>query len=109
MQVSCPDSCLYKRNLFFHREARKLYPRPRVGNACSDGMEAGFYDVCMPTCMGKESENRIWYACKKASDELPKPTMARWCEHGYREGYRAASIKLEGVFSAADGTDGGDL
>ena len=39
------------------REARKLYPRPRLGNACSDGMEKGYYDACVPMCLGKKSEN----------------------------------------------------
>jgi hypothetical protein len=79
-------------------DAKKLYPRPRVGDACIRGMENGFYDVCVPACLAKAPENRIWSACKKSSNELPKPTMGKWCEHGYREGYRAASIKLEGVF-----------
>ena len=61
-------------------------------------MEAGYYDVCMPLCLHQRIENRQWYACKKVSDELPKPTMARWCEHGYGEGFRAAQNKLGGVF-----------
>lgn len=70
-------------------------------------MEAAFYDVCVPTCLGKDTENRIWQSCKKVSDELPKPTMARWCEHGYREGFRTTVLKLEGVFSGAGASTGG--
>jgi hypothetical protein len=68
-------------------------------------MEQGFYDVCVPSCLGKTPQNGIAAACKKASHELPKPTMGKWCEHGYREAYRTSSIKLEGMFGEAAAGD----
>lgn len=73
-------------------------------------MEIGYYDACIPMCLNKPVENRQWYACQKVSNELPKPTMARWCEHGYLEGYRGALQKLQGVFQAdSSESNSGDL
>lgn len=72
-------------------------------------MESAFYDYCVPTCLGRSPENRIWHACKKASDELPKPTMGKWCEHGYREGYRATVLKLDGFLDALTDESSQDL
>lgn len=72
-------------------------------------METGYYDVCMPLCLGQKVENRQWYACRKVSDELPKPTMARWCEHGYVAGFNAAGRALVNVFQSDSGSsDGSD-
>jgi hypothetical protein len=61
-------------------------------------------DACLAMCSGQPRQNRIAYACRLARDELPKPTISKWCENGYRGGFQAASAYYANVF-----TDAGEI
>jgi hypothetical protein len=69
-----------------------------VGDYCSIAMEQGFSDVCVPLCLGDEPVNRIVQACRHASMEQPRPTVRRWCEHGYKQAYDKTSEDLANHF-----------
>lgn len=62
-------------------------------------MEQGFSDVCVPLCLGDEPVNRIVQACRHASMEQPRPTVRRWCEHGYKVAYDKTSTDLANHFT----------
>ena len=64
------------------REAKKVLPRPKVGEYCTNAMEQGFQDVCLNLCRGERPINEVSQACKNAAMEMPRPTVRRWCEHG---------------------------
>jgi len=81
------------------REARKTLPKPKVGDFCSIAMEQGFSDVCIPLCLGDEPVNRIVQSCRHAAMEQPRPTVRRWCEHGYNVAYQKTSVDLQNHFS----------
>lgn len=85
------------------REAKKILPRPKVGDYCSVAMEQGFSDACIPLCMGQVPVPRIAQACRAAATEIPKPTVRNWCQHGYRQGYQKTAADLKNHFSAVDG------
>lgn len=61
-------------------------------------MEQGFSDACIPLCMGEQPSQRIAQACRAAAMEMPRPTVRKWCEHGYREGYTATVNDLRSHF-----------
>ena len=82
-----------------YRDARKTLPKPKVGDFCSIAMEQGFSDVCIPLCMGEEPVNRIVQACRHASMEMPRPTVRKWCEHGYNRGYDKTWETLQNHFT----------
>jgi hypothetical protein len=87
----------------FDREARKTLPKPKVGDYCSIAMEQGFSDVCVSLCVGEEPVNRIVQACRHASMEQPRPTVRRWCEHGYKVAYDKTSVDLANHFQVEPG------
>lgn len=82
------------------KEAKKILPRPKVGDFCSVAMEQGFSDACIPLCMGEVPVPRIAQACRAASMEMPRPTIRKWCEHGYKQGYHKTSADLKSHFAA---------
>mmetsp|Transcript_3594 Transcript_3594/g.5579 ORF Transcript_3594/g.5579 Transcript_3594/m.5579 type:complete len:128 (-) Transcript_3594:162-545(-) len=82
-------------------EAKKVLPRPKVGDYCTSAMEKGYFDSCMSLCQGRKPQYRISQTCMEASHELPKPTVSRWCEHGYREGFTAATNTFKDIFQPA--------
>jgi hypothetical protein len=83
---------------YFCSDAKKVLPRPKVGDFCSIAMEQGFSDACIPLCMGEQPTQRIAQACRAAAMEMPRPTVRKWCEHGYREGYSATVNDLRSHF-----------
>ena len=94
--------CLYYICVFFS-EAKKVLPRPKVGDFCSIAMEQGFSDACIPLCMGETNPvPRIAQACRAAAMEMPRPTVRKWCEHGYRSGFQKTVTDLKNHFGKGD-------
>jgi hypothetical protein len=81
-----------------HREAKKTLPRPKVGDFCTIAMEQGFKDACTMLCTGNKPVPRIAQACRAAAIEMPRPTVRKWCEHGYRQGYSKTVDSLKTYF-----------
>jgi hypothetical protein len=50
-------------------------------------MEQGFSDVCVALCMGQTPVARVAQTCRSAALEMPRPTVRKWCEHGYTVAY----------------------
>lgn len=61
-------------------------------------MEQGFADACISLCMGERPISRLAQSCSKASSEMPKPTVRRWCEHGYNVAFTKSVKDLRGQF-----------
>ena len=62
-------------------------------------MEQGFSDACIPMCMGEaQPVPRIAQACRAAAMEMPRPTVRKWCEHGYRQGFQKTLSDLKTHF-----------
>ena len=80
------------------KDAKKTLPRPKVGDVCSIAMEQGFSDVCVPLCEGESPTNRMAIACRAAAAEMPRPTVRRWCEHGYKTAYSKSLSGLSQTF-----------
>lgn len=87
------------------RNAKKTLPRPKIGDFCSNAMEQGFSDACVPLCMGEKPKNRVANACRSAAMEMPRPTVRKWCEHGYNEGYGKTNRELRSHFPAETNTE----
>lgn len=79
-------------------------PRPKVGDFCSLAMEQGFADVCLPLCTDQQPSYRVSQACRTAAMEMPRPTVRKWCEHGYTVAYEKAMIDLKNHFNTGDTT-----
>jgi hypothetical protein len=62
-------------------------------------MEDGFKDACFSLCRDERPVPRISQSCRAASMELPRPTVRKWCEHGYRQGYKATMDSLTNYFT----------
>jgi hypothetical protein len=75
-----------------------LLPRPKIGDYCTRAMEDGFKDACFSLCRDEKPVPRISQSCRAASMELPRPTVRKWCEHGYRQGYKATIDSLMNYF-----------
>jgi len=84
------------------RDAKKVLPRPKVGDFCSTAMEQGFKDACFALCQGQEPVPKIAQACRAAAIELPRPTIRNWCEHGYRQGYDKTVADMWNYFKVAE-------
>ena len=69
------------------RDAKKTLPKPKVGDFCSIAMEQGFSDACVALCMDEKPVARLAQSCRSAAVEMPRPTVRRWCEHGYRTAF----------------------
>ena len=61
-------------------------------------MEQGFADACIPLCMGERPTSRLAQSCSKAASEMPKPTVRKWCEHGYNVAFTKSLKDLRGQF-----------
>lgn len=80
------------------RDAKKVLPRPKVGDFCSMANDQGFLDACNDLCAGKIPVSRLAQTCRAASQEMPRPTVRRWCEHGYQTSFAAAKRSLATQF-----------
>jgi len=69
-----------------------------VGDFCSVAMEQGFGDACLDLCMGKIPVSRLSHHCRAASMEMPRPTVRRWCEHGYSTAFAKTKKELATTF-----------
>jgi hypothetical protein len=85
-----------------HRNAKKTLPRPKIGDFCSNAMEMGFSDACVPLCIGEKPRNRVAQSCRAASMEMPRPTVRKWCEHGYNEGFSKTYRELNNHFQSEE-------
>lgn len=65
------------------RDAKKLLPRPKIGDFCDMGMEQAYSDACIAICTEEKVVSRIAQTCRAAAIEMPRPTVRKWCEHGY--------------------------
>lgn len=83
-------------NLF--REAKRTLPRPKVGDFCSNAMEQGFSDACVSLCMEERPVPRVAQTCRAAAIEMPRPTVRRWCEHGYNVAFEKTIKDLSSHF-----------
>ncbi len=61
-------------------------------------MEQAYSDVCMPLCLEESPVNRLAQSCRAAAIEMPRPTVRRWCEHGYSTAFQKANRELEKYF-----------
>lgn len=84
------------------KDAKRTLPRPKVGDFCSIAMEQGFSDVCLALCMEETVVSRIAQACRGAAVEQPRPTVRRWCEHGYMKAFEITQGKLRNHFDSVD-------
>lgn len=85
------------------RDAKKVLPRPKVGDFCSHAMEQAYSDACMDLCHGHVPVSRLAQSCRAASMEMPRPTVRRWCEHGYTQGFEATRKGLATYFVDVNG------
>lgn len=81
-----------------HREAKRTLPRPKVGDFCSTAMEQGFSDACIALCMDQVPVGRVSQTCRAAAIEMPRPTVRRWCEHGYNVAFQKTVKDLSEYF-----------
>jgi hypothetical protein len=51
-------------------------------------MEQGFSDACVALCMEQQPVARVAQTCRSAAIEMPRPTVRRWCEHGYNVAFQ---------------------
>lgn len=85
-----------------YREAKRTLPRPKVGDFCSTAMEQGFSDVCVAYCMNQVPVARVAQTCRSAAIEMPRPTVRKWCEHGYNVAYAKTLKDLKNYWKAGD-------
>lgn len=83
---------------FHPRDAKRTLPRPKVGDFCSNAMEQGFSDACVALCMNERPVPRVAQACRAAAIEMPRPTVRRWCEHGYNTAFSKTIKDLKSHF-----------
>lgn len=96
----CNDLRFEVLTLSICKDAKKILPRPKVGDFCSTAMEQGFSDACVSLCMGEKPIVRVAQTCRAAAIEMPRPTVRRWCEHGYNMAFQKAVVELKGHFKA---------
>lgn len=61
-------------------------------------MEQGFSDACVALCMEQQPVARVAQTCRSAAIEMPRPTVRRWCEHGYNVAFQKTMKDLTGYF-----------
>ena len=83
----------------FDREAKRTLPRPKVGDFCTTAMEQGFSDACVALCMEQQPVGRVAQTCRAAAIEMPRPTVRRWCEHGYMVAFQKTLNDLGAHFA----------
>ena len=84
--------------LSLNREAKRTLPRPKVGDFCTIAMEQGFADACVPLCTDVRPVSRVAQVCRSAAMEMPRPTVRKWCEHGYSVAYEKTLRDLRSHF-----------
>ena len=57
-------------------------------------MEQGFSDACTSLCLGQRPVPRVAQSCRSAAIEMPRPTVRKWCEHGYNIAYSKTKAEL---------------
>lgn len=62
-------------------------------------MEQGFSDACVALCMEQQPVARVAQSCRAAAIEMPRPTVRRWCEHGYNVAFQKTLNDLRTHFS----------
>lgn len=58
-------------------------------------MEQGFSDACVALCMNETPKHRVAQTCRAAAIEMPRPTVRRWCEHGYNVAFTKTTKDLK--------------
>jgi hypothetical protein len=58
-------------------------------------MEQGFSDACVALCMNETPKHRVAQTCRAAAIEMPRPTVRKWCEHGYNVAYQKTMKDLK--------------
>jgi len=66
-------------------------------------MEQGFSDACVNLCLGQEPVARLAQTCRSAAIEMPRPTIRKWCEHGYTVAFQKTVKDLLHYFDQAEG------
>lgn len=61
-------------------------------------MEQGFSDACVSLCMEQRPVARVAQTCRAAAVEMPRPTVRRWCEHGYNTAFSKTQEDLASHF-----------
>ena len=89
----------YNLRFLFPSDAKKTLPRPKVGDFCSVAMEQAFSDACVSLCMGQSPVPRLAQTCRAAAIEMPRPTIRKWCEHGYTVSFQKTVQDLSNHFS----------
>ena len=51
------------------------------------GMEQAYSDACIALCQEEKAVSRIAQTCRAAAIEMPRPTVRKWCEHGYNAAF----------------------
>lgn len=64
-------------------------------------MEQGFSDACVALCMDQQPVGRVAQTCRAAAIEMPRPTVRRWCEHGYNVAFSKTVKDLATYFRSA--------
>lgn len=57
-------------------------------------MEQAFSDACVALCLNERPVSRVAQSCRAAAVEMPRPTVRRWCEHGYNVAFTKTSKDL---------------
>ena len=65
-------------------------------------MEQGYSDACFAMCMYETPVSRVAQACRAASMEMPRPTVRKWCEHGYTSAYKKTLKDLASTFGTQE-------
>lgn len=74
-----------------------------MGDFCSTAMEQGFSDACVSLCMDQRPVIRVAQTCRAAAVEMPRPTVRKWCEHGYNVAFSKATDDLATHFKLESG------
>jgi hypothetical protein len=61
-------------------------------------MEQGFSDACVAMCMDEKPVPRVAQTCRAAAIEMPRPTVRKWCEHGYNTAFGKTVKDLKSHF-----------
>ena len=60
-------------------------------------MEQGFSDACTALCLNQRPVARVAQSCRAAAIEMPRPTVRKWCEHGYNEAFSVREVNQESL------------
>jgi len=63
-------------------------------------MEQAFSDACVALCLNERPVSRVAQSCRAAAVEMPRPTVRRWCEHGYNVAFSKTSKDLATHFKS---------